>query len=46
MDDAEVRAAKKRVAWLMLPVALVALVIAAIVFGVIWGFAHPGSFGP
>jgi flagellar basal body-associated protein FliL len=46
MDDVEIRAAKKRVAWLMLPVVLVALVVATFAFFVFWGFTHPGSFGP
>ncbi len=46
MDDAEIRAAKKRVAWLMLPVVVVALALATVVFFVAWGFSHPGSSGP
>jgi hypothetical protein len=46
MDDTEVRAAKRRVAWLMVPVGLVALVAAAIVFFAVWGFTHPDMWGP
>jgi hypothetical protein len=46
MDDPEIRAAKRRVAWLMVPVVLVALVAAAIMFIAVWGFTHPDTWGP
>jgi flagellar basal body-associated protein FliL len=46
MDEAEVRAARKRVAWLMLPVVVIALAVATVVFFVVWGFSHPGNLGP
>lgn len=46
VDEGKVRAAKRRVLWLMIPVAIVAVILATITVFLIWVVTHPGSAGP
>ena len=44
MGGAEVRAARRRVLWLMIPVVIVAIIVGTIAFLLLWGVTHPGAF--
>ncbi|MBV8528248.1 MAG: hypothetical protein JOZ75_08045 [Candidatus Dormibacteraeota bacterium] len=45
MDDAAVTKARRQVALLMVPVVLIALLVATLIALGFWGFAHPSSWG-
>lgn len=45
MDDTAVRQARRQVAWLMVPVAVIAVLVAILVAFVFWGFTQPSAWG-
>lgn len=45
MDDAAVTKARRQVALLMVPVAVIALLVAVLIALGFWGFAHPSTWG-